>query len=71
MEIKERRKAQGWTRVELAGRAGVNSAALAMVERGEWNDEDILARVERILSAAEAGDLDLRLPPPQVSGGEN
>ncbi|TNE92437.1 MAG: XRE family transcriptional regulator [Deltaproteobacteria bacterium] len=66
MEIKERRKAIGWNRRELADRAGVNSAALALVERGEWNDEDLLSRLDRVLTAAEAGDFSLRIPPHQA-----
>lgn len=67
MGVKERRKALGWLRRELADRAGVNSAALALVERGEWNDEDLLSRLDRVLTAAENGDFDLRLEPPKPS----
>ncbi len=66
MAVKERRKAQGWSRAELAGRAGVNSAALALVERGEWNDEELLSRLDQVLTAAEAGDFELRLEPPKI-----
>ena len=65
MDIKTRRKALGWLRRDLAERAGVNSAALALVERGEWNDEDMLDRLNRVLTAAEAGDFELRIPPPR------
>ncbi|MCO4745860.1 MAG: helix-turn-helix transcriptional regulator [Proteobacteria bacterium] len=71
MAVKERRKALGWNRRELAGRAGVNSAALALVERGEWNDEDLLTRLDTVLTAAENGDFDLRLEPHKRPEPEN
>ena len=71
MNIKERRKALGWLRRELAERAGVNSAALALVERGEWDDVDLLSRLDQVLTAAEGGDFDLRLPPHSMPTDEN
>lgn len=66
---KERRKALGWSRAEVAERAGVNSAALALVERGIWDEVEITERLETVYEAAEAGDFSVRLPPPQVEGG--
>ena len=65
MDIKERRKAQGWSRQDLAERAGLNSALVAMMERGQWEDSDAWTRVAHVLSKAEAGDLTVRLAPPE------
>jgi len=65
VNVKERRKAIGWTRKDLAHRTGVNSAAIAMIERGEWSEEDALTRVAFILAKADEGELDVVLPPPE------
>ena len=64
MDIKARRKALGWDRQELAGRAGVPKSVLALIERGEWSESDAIERVATILGLAEAGASDPRLPPP-------
>lgn len=66
VSVKDRRKALGWDRAELARRAGVDKAALQLVERGEWSEEDALRRVEEALTRAEAGEIDVVLPPPTV-----
>ncbi len=68
MDVKDRRKALGWDRAELARRAGVDKAALQLVERGERTEEEALRRVEEVLSRAEAGEGDVVLPPPAVDG---
>ncbi|MCA9488704.1 MAG: helix-turn-helix transcriptional regulator [Myxococcales bacterium] len=64
--MKERRKALGWDRAELARRAGVDRSALQLIERGEWSEEDALRRVDEVLDRTEAGEADVVLPPPQV-----
>lgn len=63
--IKDRRKALGWRRAELAGRAGVDANALAMIERNDWSDDDAIRRVHEVLSRTEAGETDVVLPPPE------
>ena len=69
MDVKERRKALGWDRTELARRAGVDRAALQLVENGLWSEEDALRRVDEVLRRAEAGETDAVLPPPQLPRG--
>jgi len=64
--VKERRKALGWDRATLADRAGVDKAALALIERGMWSEADALTRVAHVLLQAEAGNLDVRLERPQM-----
>ena len=64
--VKERRKALGWDRATLADRAGVDKAALALIERGMWSEADALTRVAHVLLQAEAGNLEVRLERPQM-----
>ena len=66
MDVKARRKALGWSRAELAERAGVDRAALALIERSMWSEEDSLTRVAHVLARAEAGDLTVKLAPPSM-----
>jgi transcriptional regulator with XRE-family HTH domain len=66
VSVKDRRKALGWDRAELARRAGVDRSALQLVELGQWTEEDALRRVEEVLARTEAGEVDVVLPPPQV-----
>jgi transcriptional regulator with XRE-family HTH domain len=66
MSVKDRRKALGWDRAELARRAGVDRSALQLVELGQWTEEDALKRVDEVLSRTEAGEVDVVLPPPEV-----
>ena len=63
--IKERRKALGWNRATLAQRAQVDRAAMQLIELGQWSESDALARVDEVLRRAEAGELDVQLPPPE------
>jgi transcriptional regulator with XRE-family HTH domain len=62
--VKERRKALGWSRAELGQRSGVDRAALQLIERDAWTEEDSLKRVDEALSRAEAGELDVQLEHP-------
>jgi len=64
MSIKERRKAHGWSRLELARRTGLEKSVVQLVELGQWSEDDALERVRQILDAADAGNISLFLPPP-------
>ncbi len=66
MSVKDRRKALGWDRAELARRSGVDKSALQLVELGQWTEEDALRRVEEVLARTEMGEKDVVLPPPVV-----
>ena len=70
MSVKERRKALGWSRNDLAERAGLNSALVALIERDQWSDADGHTRVHHVLTEAEGGNLDVRLDPPTGEDGE-
>lgn len=52
-DLKERRKALGWSRLELAQRAGVDPRTLQLLELGESLDEESKARAEAALDAEE------------------
>ena len=65
-DVKARRNALGWSRAELARRAGVDRNALQLIELGQWSEVDALTRVARILSLAESGQTDVHLPPPEL-----
>lgn len=67
--IKERRKALGWSRADLAARAALDKRVVQLVELGQWSEEGALGRVEYVLKAAEAGDTDVQLPPVQAEEG--
>ncbi|MEL6347975.1 MAG: helix-turn-helix transcriptional regulator [Myxococcota bacterium] len=60
-DIKSRRKALGWTRQELAERAGIDKFVLQQIEMGSWNEGEARVRVDTTLERAEAGELDVRL----------
>ena len=64
--VKERRKALGWDRATLAQRTGLNKAVVALIERGQWQEDDALTRVAYVLNQAEAGNLEIQLPPPSA-----
>lgn len=65
MTLKERRKALGWSRADLAARSGVNSPIIGLIERGAWTEADAIERVDRVITAAEGGDTELYLDPPK------
>lgn len=52
-DLKERRKALGWTRAELAQRANVDPRTLQLLELGQSLDDESRERVEAALAAEE------------------
>lgn len=65
-DVKAQRKALGWNRAELADRAGVDRAALALIERDQWSEDDAWARVVEVLWRAAHGEPDVRLAHPKA-----
>ena len=63
MDTKQRRKNLGWSRAELAERAGIDRRLVQLIELGQWEEQEALARVEAVLEAAEGGRKDVRLEP--------
>lgn len=59
--IKDRRKAIGWSRADLADRAGIDSRLVQLLELEQWSEAEALGRVEEVLTRAEAGEADVRL----------
>lgn len=57
-DLKERRKALGWTRAELAQRAAVDPRTLQLLELGQSLDTEARERVEAVLAAAELDQAD-------------
>ena len=62
-EPKTRRKALGWSRRDLAERTALDKRIIQLVELGQWTESEAVGRIEYVLSAGEAGDLEVRLPP--------
>ena len=62
---KDRRRALGWTRAELAQRAALDKHIVQLIELNQWTEEDALKRVEYVLRSAEAGDASVQLQPVQ------
>ena len=62
-ELKTRRKALGWSRRDLAERTALDKRIIQLVELGQWTESEAVGRIEYVLSAGEAGDLEVRLPP--------
>lgn len=74
--LKLRRKAQGWTRVELADRAAIDPRVVQLVELDQWEDADARNRMDAVLGLAESGLPDprlypVRLPPHPMQGDES
>jgi len=63
--IKDRRKALGWNRAELARRCAIDKAAVQLIELGQWAEEDAIGRVGEVLRRAESGEIHVQLPPVQ------
>jgi len=61
--IKDRRKALGWSRAQLAQKAALDKRVVQLVELGEWTEADALARLDYVLKSAEHGDLAVQLDP--------
>ncbi|MCB9795034.1 MAG: helix-turn-helix transcriptional regulator [Alphaproteobacteria bacterium] len=68
-DIKARRKALGWSRGELAERAGLDKGVVQLVELGQWEEFEALGRLDTVLRMGEAGEEDPRLAPPEVPEG--
>lgn len=64
-DIKQRRKALGWSRAELADRAGLDRRVVQLVEVGQWEEFEALGRLDTVLGMAEQGHEDPRLAPPE------
>lgn len=63
MSIKERRKALGWSRQELAQRACIDRYIVQQLEMGGWSEGEARMRVEVALDRAEGGESDVQLDP--------
>ncbi|MEQ1502019.1 MAG: helix-turn-helix domain-containing protein [Myxococcota bacterium] len=61
MTVKDRRKALGWDRAELARRARVDRAVLQLIELDQWTEGEDLQRVREVLDRTEAGEADVVL----------
>lgn len=64
--IKSRRKALGWSRAELADRAGIDRRVVQLVELDQWDDAETHARIRNVLGRAEQGEAHPRLAPPKL-----
>jgi len=64
--LRTRRKALGWSRRELAQRAGIDPRVVQLLELDEWTEGDAIGRVRAVLMRAEAGELDVHLPPAEL-----
>ena len=53
-DIKERRKALGWARKDLAKAANVDPRTLQLIELGESLDDESMARCHKALDEEEA-----------------
>lgn len=69
VDVKARRKALGWSRAELADRAGIDPRLVQLVELDQWTEEGALARLAEVLRRAEAGERDVRLRGVQAEEG--
>lgn len=65
-DIKARRKAQSWSRAELADRAGLDPRVVQLVELDQWSEFEALGRLDTVLRMAESGEEDPRLKPPEL-----
>ncbi len=63
MSIRERRRAAGMSRRELADRAGIDPNVLQQIELGTWEEGEARIRAEVVLERTEAGETDVRLSP--------
>ena len=63
LQIKDRRKALGWSRADIAEKAALDKRIIQLAELGEWTEDDALARIDYVLKSAEHGDLSVQLKP--------
>ena len=68
-DLKDRRKALGWSRQQLAEKAALDKRVVQLAELGQWSESDALARLDYVLKSAEHGDLDVQLDPIQAPEG--
>lgn len=68
--IKARRVALGWNREDLARRTALEKQIVQLCELDQWTESGALGRIEYVLSAAEAGDLSIQLPPLSTGDGD-
>ena len=61
-----RRKALGWGRGDVAGRAALDPRIVQLIELGLWSEGEALGRVRAVLLRAESGDLAVQLPPVEI-----
>ena len=64
--VRARRKALGWSRRELAHRAGIDPRVVQLLELDQWSEGDAIGRVSAVLLRAESGEADVMLPPVEV-----
>lgn len=64
--VRTRRKAIGWSRRELAHRAGIDPRVVQLIELDEWTDGEAVGRVRAVLMRAESGERDVMLPPTEI-----
>ncbi len=65
MDFKQRRKKVGWSRKELADRAGLDPRVVQLVELDQWSEFEALGRLEAVLTRKEEGEEDPWLAPPK------
>ena len=65
MDFKQRRKKAGWSRKELAARAGLDPRVVQLVELDQWSEFEALGRLEAVLTRKEEGEEDPWLAPPK------
>ena len=61
-----RRKALGWSRGDVAGRAALDPRIIQLLEMGLWSEGEAIGRVRAVLLRAEGGDLEVQLPPVEI-----
>ncbi len=69
LPLKDRRKALGWSRAELARRAALDVHVVQLIELGQWSEGEAIGRVRAVLLRAEGGEADVQLDAVQVPEG--
>ncbi|NOY25614.1 MAG: helix-turn-helix transcriptional regulator [Oligoflexia bacterium] len=68
-DVKIRRKSLGWSRAELAHRAGIDPRVVQLIELSQWTESGALTRVGQVLARAESGETDVHLRKVQPEAG--